>query len=70
MSDAAKPDEPVTEFDQTNGLAKGLEGDDGGAVDPNPDPGQNVIGEAIRALDDPLSDDESAETPYSEEGKP
>ncbi|WP_431278749.1 hypothetical protein [Leifsonia poae] len=66
MSDAKE--EPVNEFDQTNGLVDGLDGDDGGAIDPTPD--QNVIGEAIRDLDDPLTDEDSAETPYSEEGKP
>jgi len=68
MSDPTKPEEPITGHDQTNGLVDGLEGDDGGAVDPTPD--ENVIGEAIRDLDDPLTDEESAETPYSEEGKP
>ncbi|MFF1572736.1 hypothetical protein ACFVWR_08320 [Leifsonia sp. NPDC058292] len=68
MSDPTKPEEPITGHDQTNGLAEGLEGDDGGAVDPSPD--ENVISEAIRDLDDPLTDEESAETPYSEEGKP
>jgi hypothetical protein len=68
MSDPTTPDEEITGHDQTNGLVDGLEGDDGGAADPNPD--QNVIGEAIRDLDDPLTDEDAAETPYSEEGRP
>jgi hypothetical protein len=71
MSDATTPDEPVTGHDQTNGLVDGLDGDDGGAVDPTPD--KNVIGEAIADLDDQhqgSNDDDEAETSYSEEGRP
>lgn len=79
-------DDRETGFDQTNGLADGLEGDDGGAVDPTPD--KNVIGDVIGALADPdgdlgtrrdgdaereaddPGDGAEGETPYSEEGKP
>jgi hypothetical protein len=67
MSDPTEPKEPITGHDQTNGLADGLEGDDDGVADPSPE--GNVIGDAIRDLDDPLTDEESGETPYSEEGK-
>jgi hypothetical protein len=66
MSDPKE--EPIAEFDETNGLAEGLDGDDGGAIDPTPH--ENVIAEAIRDLDDPLTDEDAAETPYSEEGNP
>jgi hypothetical protein len=58
-------------FDQTNGLAEGLEGDDGGAVDPSAD--KNVIGEVIGDLTDPYEgprDGDEDETSYSEEGRP
>lgn len=79
-------DDSETGFDQTNGLADGLDGDDGGAVDPTPD--TNVIGDVIGALADPdddlgtrrgddgdvdgddPGDGGEGETPYSEEGKP
>jgi len=67
MSNPTEPGEPITGHDQTNGMVDGLEGDDDGALDPEPQ--GNVIGDAIRDLDDPITDDESGETPYSEEGK-
>jgi hypothetical protein len=67
MSDPTESKEPITGHDQTNGLVDGLEGDDGEAADTSPE--GNVIGDAIRDLDDPLTDEESGETPYSEEGK-
>ena len=66
MSD--RTNEPIDDFDETNGLVEGLDGDDGGAIDPSPH--NNVIFEALRDLDDPITDEDSAETPYSEEGNP
>jgi hypothetical protein len=66
MSD--RTNEPIDDFDETNGLVDGLDGEDGGAIDPTPH--ENVIAEAIRDLDDPITDEDSAETPYSEEGNP
>ncbi|MFF1876429.1 hypothetical protein [Leifsonia sp. NPDC058230] len=60
--------EPIDDFDETNGLVEGLDGDDGGVIDHDPHDG--VIFEALRDLDDPITDEDSAETPYSEEGRP
>ncbi|WP_271177595.1 hypothetical protein [Leifsonia poae] len=64
------PVEPITGTDQTNGLVDGLEGDDGGAIEPTAD--QNVIGDAIRDLDPDAAPNEhdEGETSYSEEGQP
>ncbi len=70
MSDQRNTEEPITGTDQTNGLVDGLDGDDGGAVEPTAD--QNVIGDVIGDLDpDAVRDDgDEGETSYSEEGRP
>ncbi|WP_431219481.1 hypothetical protein [Leifsonia xyli] len=63
--------EPVTGSDPTNGLAGDLEGDDGGAVEPQED--RSVFEDVIADIDgDRLADDGDADsaTSYSEEGKP
>jgi hypothetical protein len=62
-------DEPIVGSDQTNGLAGNLEGDDGGAVNPD-DRMDNVVAGVVRHLDDEddAEPDESGETKYSEEG--
>ncbi|WP_431246062.1 hypothetical protein [Leifsonia xyli] len=63
--------EPVTGNDPTNGLAGDLEGDDGGAVEPQED--RSVFEDVIADIDgDRLADDGDADsaTSYSEEGKP
>ena len=70
MSDPTTPDEPANDFDETNGLVEGLDGDDGGAVDPDADKG--VFGKIFGDLVDPDqgSNDDEGETSYSEEGRP
>jgi hypothetical protein len=58
-------------FDQTNGKASGLDGDDGGAL-----PGaatqptvKDFVGSVLRSHEmDPATPEDSAVTPYSEEG--
>lgn len=65
-------DEPINDFDETNGIVEGLDGDDGGALDPEGRQ-QSVLGEAVKKLTDPAdqeTDDEDGETSYSEEGRP
>ncbi|MCU1534599.1 MAG: hypothetical protein JWR53_1080 [Glaciihabitans sp.] len=59
-------------FDQTNGLAPGVEGDDGGAIDPDDEEtGGNLL---TRAAQEFVGDDYATpqqpkgETKYSEEG--
>ena len=47
-------------FDQTNGLAQGLDGDDRGTIGDAPDDGEEtggVLGEAFRGLAEPFDGD-------------
>lgn len=65
-------DEVIDNFDQTNGLAPGLDGDDGGAI--APEEPQGLLGYAD-IIDRPITldgheSDETGETGYSEEGRP
>lgn len=87
MSDdsTATPTGENEPFDQTNGLAQGLEGDDRGTVGDAPDDDEEtggVLGATFRGLAEPLSgerdgdadgatpeDADEAVTPYSEEGR-
>jgi hypothetical protein len=67
--DSAGRADVVSEFDQTNGLADGLDGDDGGEL--KPAERDSVFEEAMRSIDDSLPEnDENSATSYSEEGKP
>jgi hypothetical protein len=62
-------DKKIGDFDQTNGLAGNLEGDDGGAETP---PEQDELHVIPNLLADPADDyDESGNTEsgYSEEGR-
>lgn len=70
MTDQRDEQEPITGNDPTNGLAGDLEGDDGGAVEPerNESVFQEVLGDL--ADGDRRDDDTDSTTPYSEEGKP
>jgi hypothetical protein len=65
---SAKADDSDTfnDFDETNGLAPGLDGDDGGAL--NPDGDDTILGNLTNAFRDHRHEDTS-ETPYSEEGQ-
>ena len=66
---AGGDDEVVTEFDQTNGQAEGLDGDDGGEL--QPDDNRSLMDDILRGVDDDRpADDDSSHTSYSEEGKP
>ena len=49
-ADAGPNDEVVTEFDQTNGQADGLDGDDGGELQPADD--RSLMDEILRGVDD------------------
>ncbi len=73
MSDPTS-DEPIGDFDQTNGLAPGLEGDDGGAITHDEEEGgspvERIGRDLLGGLGRPAPDDETGETPYSEEGQP
>ncbi|MCS5715976.1 hypothetical protein NVV95_15635 [Herbiconiux sp. CPCC 205716] len=84
MSDDTTTSGQNEPFDQTNGLAQGLEGDDRGTVGDAPDDDETggVLGEAFRGIADPLAgerdgeadgatpeDGDDAVTPYSEEGR-
>jgi hypothetical protein len=65
------PNEVVTEFDQTNGQADGLDGDDGGELDTEQN--RSLMGDILRDVDgEPLTEeeDDASYTSYSEEGKP
>jgi hypothetical protein len=65
--------EPIYEFDETNGLAPGLDGDDGGAITPDDEDDGAIALRNVgrRILGEPEDDEEeSGETPYSEEGTP
>lgn len=75
MSDT-RDDEPFDNFDETNGLAPGLDGDDDGAEEDSVEKAEHnsLFGGLIKGLDSDLrrgqrqeNDDPSA-TPYSEEG--
>ncbi|NUU06323.1 hypothetical protein [Leifsonia sp. C5G2] len=70
MTDQRDEQEPITGSDPTNGLAGDLEGDDGGAVEPERK--ESVFQEVIGDLADGgrRDDDTDSTTPYSEEGKP
>ncbi len=70
-TDAASDGQVLTDFDQTNGIVDGLEGDDGGALDPELDrdddlPLNRVVTDVIRGSED---ERQTGETAYSEEGK-
>ncbi|WP_345762593.1 hypothetical protein [Diaminobutyricibacter sp. McL0608] len=68
-ADAGSNDEVVTEFDQTNGQAEGLDGNDGGELQPADD--RSLMGDILRGVDDDTTDDDdSSYNSYSEEGKP
>jgi hypothetical protein len=65
--------EPMDGFDETNGLAPGLDGDDGGAITPDDEEDGAIALRKVgrRILGEPEADEEeSGETPYSEEGTP
>jgi hypothetical protein len=70
MTDQRDEQEPITGNDPTNGLAGDLEGEDGGAVEPegNGSVFQEVMGDI--AGDERRDEDTDSATPYSEEGKP
>ncbi|RDV43534.1 hypothetical protein DOE76_16410 [Leifsonia sp. ku-ls] len=75
MTDQRDEKEPITGNDPTNGLAGDLEGDDGGAVEPEGHESvfQQVLGDLADGDvvdDDRARDDTDSTTPYSEEGKP
>jgi hypothetical protein len=62
--------EPMAGFDQTNGLADGLDGDDGGTLDPDSNKNgllNNVVNELTGEPDHDAHD--PGETDYSEEGR-
>ncbi len=61
---------PVEGFDQTNGLAGDLQGDDDGA-EPTDKPNRPLIGGMIdHAFNIPNNDEDTSEDGYSEEGRP
>jgi hypothetical protein len=82
MSDSDTPktgdEEPIDEFDETNGRVEGLDGDDGGAGgrDTRDDEDEVPILKPLTDLFDGNRDSElieeenPGETPYSEEGRP
>jgi hypothetical protein len=67
MSDTTSGDQPIGEFDETNGLAGDLDGDDGGAEVPADADELHII---PNLLGDPAEkiDQDAAETGYSSEG--
>lgn len=71
MMSADKSEEPVGDFDQTNGIVEGLDGDDGGAIENNGET-ENIVTQTVRKMSERLSgeDLDEGETPYSEEGRP
>ncbi len=75
MTDSRDEQEPITGTDPTNGLAGDLEGDDGGAVEPDQhrsvfqDVVADIEGDRLAGDGQPDEDADSA-TSYSEEGKP
>ena len=74
--DGTHADEPITEFDQTNGLAPGLDGDDGGAIADTDNSKHGVLADLVQDVETGFQDrdddatDTDAETSYSEEGRP
>ena len=71
MTNAHEPHgEPIGEFDETNGLAGNLDGDDGGAESTDND--ETVFGGLLTNVLDPDADqgENTGETSYSEEGRP
>ncbi len=74
--DDSQRDEPVGDFDQTNGIAPGLDGDDGGAVTDEGDEKHGVLADLVEDVEtnfhdrDPEETHEDGETRYSEEGRP
>jgi hypothetical protein len=68
--------EVVTEFDQTNGQAPGIDGEDGGAIADNDTTKHGVLADLVEDVETGFQDrdddasDTDAETAYSEEGKP
>jgi hypothetical protein len=71
-----REDEPIGEFDQTNDMAPGLDGDDGGAITDTKDENHGVLTDLVRDLDSNFQDrkddtkDDDGKTSYSEEGRP
>jgi hypothetical protein len=61
--------DPVTSFDQTNGLAGNLEGDDDGA-EPAATPHGTLVGGMINHALNVPNDEEKSDEGYSEEGRP
>lgn len=66
-----KNQEPIGDFDQTNGEVEGLDGDDGGVFPRDAEP-DNVLTQAVKKMSESLSGEglDDGETPYSEEGRP
>jgi hypothetical protein len=74
--DEERADEPITDFDQTNDKAPGLDGDDDGAITDENEENHGVLTDLVRDLDSNFDDrkddatDDDGETAYSEEGRP
>ncbi len=74
--DGTREEEPVADFDQTNGRAPGLDGEDGGAIADNDTEKHGVLADLVQDVETGFQDrdddttDTDAETEYSEEGKP
>ncbi|NEN04710.1 hypothetical protein G3T36_02390 [Diaminobutyricibacter tongyongensis] len=71
---SSRDNEPIGEFDQTNGKAPGLEGDDDGALTGDNQEKHGVLTDLVRDEatnfhDRDADGDTDAETPYSEEGR-
>ncbi|WP_345762103.1 hypothetical protein [Diaminobutyricibacter sp. McL0608] len=73
--DGTHEDEPVADFDQTNGRAPGLDGEDGAIADSDTEK-HGVLADLIQDVETGFQDrdddttDTDAETTYSGEGKP
>jgi hypothetical protein len=67
--DGARNEDSLAGTDQTNGLAGNLEGDDGGAL--NPEDHQDSLFESVvkHGLDPDEEENKTGETTYSEEGR-
>jgi hypothetical protein len=71
-------DEVIPDFDQTNGIVSGLEGDDGGALPTRDEKEEDlpesffnrVVSRAAGEYAGPDKGDDEGVTPYSEEGRP
>ena len=74
--DEERADKPITDFDQTNDKAPGLDGDDAGAITDENEENHGVLTDLVRDLDTNFDDrkddatDDDGETAYSEEGRP